>query len=584
MSMRITNKIMTNNSLVNINNNKNLQDQLNSQINTGKKISRPSDDPVIAIRALRLRSGLSDVEQYLGKNVEDADCWIQTTEDTIKTAGDILEDIRKQCEKGAQDTNQTVDRNAILEQISSLRDEFYATGDADYAGRQLFTGYRTSTPLTFQEAKEQNYTIYEASDKNDLQSFTYIGTQGLENITEGNYESAFDDGGVDRNYKETDVYEATLHRIMLSYDNLDSSATGVTGDPVSDVGLTYKIKNKDYDPTNPTSKEYLTIELAQIKADGDGLPYISPSSGKAVTIEGDEVDNGITVISKYADPNPYELMAKHGRSADTAAGTAAGAYANCAILIPETGELLLGEDLFNVLSTTNDNSETNKVDEGKIEISYNKTNWNKGDVNPVHYFACVEDNGTISGIAHNWELRNDEVWQRDIEYDVGNNQSIKVNTNADEVFDLGVGRVVDNLINIINEVDAIEKIYNKFKERGTSDEASESEKETYEAAKKALDMANKKMQEAFGSAMTSIKEYYNQSNQALTDVGTRSARVELVKNRLTSQKSNFRDLVSDNEQIDVTEAAINLASAELTYNASLMATGKIAQTSLMNYI
>ena len=37
-----------------------------------KKISRPSDDPVIAIRALRLRSSLSQINQYYEKNIPDA--------------------------------------------------------------------------------------------------------------------------------------------------------------------------------------------------------------------------------------------------------------------------------------------------------------------------------------------------------------------------------------------------------------------------------------------------------------------------------------------------------------------------------
>ena len=64
MSMRITNKIMQNNSLTNINNNKVQQDKLSTQMETGKKITRPSDDPVIAIRALRLRSTRSEVTQY----------------------------------------------------------------------------------------------------------------------------------------------------------------------------------------------------------------------------------------------------------------------------------------------------------------------------------------------------------------------------------------------------------------------------------------------------------------------------------------------------------------------------------------
>ena len=62
--MRITNKVMQNNALANINKNKVLQDNLNNQLSTGKKIMRPSEDPVVAIRALRLRTDLSLVQQF----------------------------------------------------------------------------------------------------------------------------------------------------------------------------------------------------------------------------------------------------------------------------------------------------------------------------------------------------------------------------------------------------------------------------------------------------------------------------------------------------------------------------------------
>ena len=56
--MRITNKIMQRNNLSNINTNKVYQDKLSTQMSTQKKVSRPSDDPVVSIRALRLRLSL----------------------------------------------------------------------------------------------------------------------------------------------------------------------------------------------------------------------------------------------------------------------------------------------------------------------------------------------------------------------------------------------------------------------------------------------------------------------------------------------------------------------------------------------
>ena len=75
--MRITNKIMQNNSLRNINTNKELQSQLSIQMQTGNKLTRPSDDPVIAIRSLRLSANLTKLTQYNEKNAEDAASWMK---------------------------------------------------------------------------------------------------------------------------------------------------------------------------------------------------------------------------------------------------------------------------------------------------------------------------------------------------------------------------------------------------------------------------------------------------------------------------------------------------------------------------
>ena len=57
--MRVTNNMITANTKTNINANKVLVDKYNTQMTTQKKISRPSEDPVVAIRSLRMQTTLS---------------------------------------------------------------------------------------------------------------------------------------------------------------------------------------------------------------------------------------------------------------------------------------------------------------------------------------------------------------------------------------------------------------------------------------------------------------------------------------------------------------------------------------------
>lgn len=515
MSMRITNKIMQNNSLTNINNNKVQQDKLSTQMETGKKITRPSDDPVIAIRALRLRSTLSEVTQYCDKNIEDADSWLSVTEDSLVSVTDAIEDMIEQCNTGSNKDLETANRRTILDNLKALRDSVYSTGDADYAGRGLFTGYRTGTKLRFQEDTTQQYTITESVTKAVIDDITYVNTQKIEDINEGNY----NDAGTTIP-KEADIYQEMVHRLRLSYDKLDG--TYATGE---EPEISY------YDATGT---------LKTVKAD---------------------------VVSKYDTTNDPYLYAQDTNSTGV-------------VFIPETGELILSDAMYQTLTSTKDNPSTQNVDEGAISITYSKTDWRQNDLRPEHYFKC-ESKGVIYNEDGNVDgMNGDQV----IEYDIGFNQTIRVNTLASEAYTHDIGRDVDDLINILEQVEQMEDVVNQMKKKVEADDSDEAAKKALDAASKAYTYLNQKMQDTFENSITRMKNHLTTVTQAITEVGTRSAKVDLVRIRLKSQKTNFKDLVSDNEEADTTEVAIELSSAKLAYDASLMATGKIAQTSLLNYI
>lgn len=162
--MRITNKIMQNNNLTNINSNKVLQDKLSTQMSTQKKINKPSDDPVVAIRALRLRSNVTEATQYYSKNIPDAESWLDVTEGAMKNTSQILTNMIGQCTKGSNGDLTSTDRAIILEQLKALREEVYSTADVDYAGRYVFAGYRTDTSISFLNAQNTEYAITQQLD------------------------------------------------------------------------------------------------------------------------------------------------------------------------------------------------------------------------------------------------------------------------------------------------------------------------------------------------------------------------------------------------------------------------------------
>lgn len=213
--MRITNNVIMRNTKTNINSNKTNVNYMNNQMSSQKKIALPSDDPVIAVRALRLRSSLSEMGQYLHTNIEQADSWLDITETAISNVSNLLNKIYDCCVQGANDTLNQDDRHAILAQLKQNRDQIHSEGNTDYAGRTVFTGYKTNAPLTFNhDEKETHYQIDQRLSFEDLQEERYTFNQVKEQDISGFQNIAdFPVSG--------DPGSETIQRIRLAYDKLD---------------------------------------------------------------------------------------------------------------------------------------------------------------------------------------------------------------------------------------------------------------------------------------------------------------------------------------------------------------------------
>ena len=530
--MRMTNKIMRNNSLYNINQNKLLEDRLTNQMTTQSKIARPSDDPVVAIRALRLRSNVAHVTQYHEKNAKDAEQWLNVTSDALKTIGDILEDLYKQATSAANKDLTADDLDILLTQMKSLTKEFYASGNVDYAGRYIFSGYRTDTAITFSaediaEMKSHpvSYKIKEKLGFSDIDSFNFTDYSALSNTITG------DGVDTDGTSYEQDITNTKMYRIRLSYDGLDA----------------------DPDLNGPNSK--MKLSFAGKDIDGTSIPFLDANNN-------DIADS----ITEYSSAEEAYAAIANGKESGIA-------------YIPSTGELVFSEQFYQ------DNFREGNV----FEVTYEKSDWREGDINPVHYFECTETKDIGSGKTKTTIYNTTATTlPQDIYYDVGFNQKIQVNTLTSEVFTHNVQRDMDDFQRCLMQLRGIEtQISDITKKRNEFPEDSDDYKnwnKKLEAAEKAASYIRDNIHTQFENQITKYQNYINDTNVANTSNAARGSRLDLISTRLCNQQATFKDLQTDNESIDVTQAAVELSSAELIYQAALMATGKIMQTNLMNYI
>ena len=550
--MRITNKIMQRNNLSNINTNKIYEDRLSTQMSTEKKINRPSDDPVVAIRALRLRSNVTEITQYYSKNIPDAESWLNVTEDSLTNLSGVLTKMIEQCTTGSNGTSKTSlttkNRQIILEQLQKLGEEVYSTGDADYAGRYVFTGYRTDTPLSFTTANKTRYEITEQLDSSAVDKVTKVDTGELLNINTSNYgQPPFDQ------VTDQDISASECYRIRLAY-------------------------NACSDYTRAAAGAKPTIEFLDTSA---GLP------GTTVTWTGTDIE----VVNSYDKTTLTVTDPATGAQKQVDPYTYASMNDDAIVYLPDTGEVLLGKNRYESLMKAKD-IEGSPANEGEIRVTYEKDDWLKGDLRPEHYFACKTfdaDNTADASVSYNEDYLDNTAKRQSIEYDIGFNQTIQVNSTADECFNHGIGREVDDIMRAMQDVLKLEAVKTDIESALSNVDENDAQakkilQNQLEAVEKGLTLAKEMEQRLFEKGITSFQKHLDAANLSLTSCGARSSKLELVKNRTQNQKTTFETLKSENEDIDITEVIVGLTAAELTYNASLMATGKVAQTTLLNYI
>ena len=671
--MRITNKIVQNNSLYNININKTNEDTLNTMTSTGKKITRPSDDPVVAIRALRLRSNVAQLSQYYEKNAKDASSWLQVTEDALSTVTSVLTDAGKQATKGANKYLGISDLTTIVTQMNALSDEYYSTGNVDYAGRYVFTGYRTDTSLTFDSATTKAYTgINDEFNASDIgTSSRVLGAYNISTATTGTPTEAgitqtsvgrirlsysdMDSGSVSLKYRTAMTVPATSSLssgsadkvVALNYKDASGATCSIkipTSGTVGTPGNTVSLNGKNYTATLNSNGTYTVTAGADtltLNANGVAtgtLPAgiasasatISDASVSTVSFNPSGTADSLKVPVTGAVDKPYTMAVtstkgnaytvtvntdgtytvRNGGTPDstiqlTVNGSVNASYQEHTVAIngtitnttseadidtyysaltsvtsgtdkcvfnAVTGELLLSSSLKSTLSGLDDLTNVKTID-----VVYDKSEWEKGDIRPENLFQCTNNNIVYNGGSSNHIM----------EYDVGYNQTIAVNTTADEVFTTGVKRDVEDLQKTLDNLKTIDTTLTTLK-ANLSSATNATDKANIQiqidSAQKTYDYLREDMQSQFESKITSTQKTLDQANVAVTENGTRSKRLDLVQNRLQSQTTTFKTLQSDNEDADLAETATNLSTAELTYQAALMATGKIMKTSLMNYI
>ncbi|WP_413364904.1 flagellar hook-associated protein FlgL [Lysinibacillus sp. 3P01SB] len=156
--MRVTQSMLSSNMLRNLNTSFGKMSKYQDMLNSGKVISRPSDDPVVAVKGMGYRVDLDKNEQYT-RNIREAHTWLDTTDEALDQVGEAMKRVKELIVQAANDTSTTEDRQKINAEISQIKEQMRDIANTKVGENYIFSGTHTSQPLYTDQTGPQNPAI-----------------------------------------------------------------------------------------------------------------------------------------------------------------------------------------------------------------------------------------------------------------------------------------------------------------------------------------------------------------------------------------------------------------------------------------
>ncbi|APT51080.1 flagellar hook-associated protein FlgL [Bacillus safensis] len=155
--MRVTQGMISQNSLRNISKSYEKLSKINEQAQTGRRFTNTSDDPVAAVKSLQYSTALFRNEQYKN-NLNEAQNWIDTSETSVTEIIDIMSNIRDKVLDAANGTKQPEDLAAIGVEIGQMKNQIIDAMNTQMLGKFVFNGTNTNVKPVVENA-DGTYTF-----------------------------------------------------------------------------------------------------------------------------------------------------------------------------------------------------------------------------------------------------------------------------------------------------------------------------------------------------------------------------------------------------------------------------------------
>lgn len=140
--MRVTNSMLVNNLMRNLNNNLTKLDSLQNQLASGRKYAHISDDPIALIFSQSARNKIARLSHYQ-ESIGSAEDWLRSVEYGVRDLQERVADVYEYMVKASTDVNNPYDKRNISMIVRELRSHYLDTLNATFGDKFMFAGYNT---------------------------------------------------------------------------------------------------------------------------------------------------------------------------------------------------------------------------------------------------------------------------------------------------------------------------------------------------------------------------------------------------------------------------------------------------------
>lgn len=235
--MRISARIMADHVKANLARQSAQMMETQVKLSSGKRINKPSDDPIGIGKVLDYRTTLKTLDQY-GENITDAKTRVGFTEAVLGQVSEFIEDAKKIAANPSAD-----DRSVLAQQIKDIRQQVLGLANTKYGANYLFAGHLSDT-APFEGAFPYDY-------RGDGGSHQVIVGEGITVQIEADGGQMFSDGA--------DNLFGVLERLetALIGDPYDSASVKDTVDPL------YRIAGRIKQTRSGLASDYNRLERTE---------------------------------------------------------------------------------------------------------------------------------------------------------------------------------------------------------------------------------------------------------------------------------------------------------------------------------